>query len=151
MVEIVTYKSEYADAFMSLNYAWIEQLFGIEEPDKLILGDPEGQIINKGGEVLIALLNSKPVGACALVKKDEQTYELAKMAVSEETRGMKIGWQLGMGIVEKAKEFGAKKLVLETNSELKPAIGLYKKLGFQNICNSDASYQRCNVQMEMAL
>jgi len=151
MVQIVTYQPQYAHAFKSLNYAWIEQLFGVEEPDKLVLEDPEGQIINRGGEVLIALLNGNPVGACALVKKDEQTYELAKMAVSEEARGMKIGWQLGAGIVEKAKEIGVKKLVLETNSELKPAMGLYKKLGFQDTCKQNSSYERCNVQMEMAL
>ncbi|MEP5613231.1 MAG: GNAT family N-acetyltransferase [Cyclobacteriaceae bacterium] len=151
MVEIVRYKPEYADAFKSLNYAWIEQLFGVEEPDKLILEDPEGQIINTGGEVLIALLNGKPVGACALIKKSEETYELAKMAVSEESRGLKIGWRLGTEIVEKAKELGVKKLVLETNTELKPAIALYKKLGFQETCGPGSSYERCNVQMEMLL
>lgn len=151
MVEIVTYKSTYANAFKSLNYAWIDGFFGIEEPDRITLEDPEGQIIDKGGEVLIALLDGNPVGACALIKKSNDLYELAKMAVSEEARGLKIGWQLGVSIVAKAKEFGAKKLVLETNSELKPAIGLYKKLGFEDTCGAKASYERCNVQMELKL
>ncbi len=145
MVEIVTYRPKYAEAFRSLNYAWIEEF------DKIILEDPEGQIIEKGGEILVALLDENPVGVCALIKANDELFELAKMAVSNEVRGKKIGWKLGVGIVEKAKEFGAKKLFLETNSKLGPAIGLYQKLGFKNSCDDEAVYDRCNIKMELEL
>ncbi len=151
MVEIVTYESKYARAFKTLNYAWIKEFFAIEEFDKAILEDPEGQIIEKGGEILVALLNGNPVGVCALIKANDELFELGKMAVSEEARGKQIGWQLGVGIVEKAKEFGAKKLFLETNSKLGPAIGLYQKLGFKNSCDEKSVYDRCNIKMEMDL
>ncbi|MEQ9402020.1 MAG: GNAT family N-acetyltransferase [Cyclobacteriaceae bacterium] len=149
MVEIVSFQPMYATAFRNLNYAWIKQLFEVEESDKKILGDPQGAIIDKGGEVLIALLNGEPVGTCALVKKDQKTYELAKMAVSEDARGNQIGWKLGNAIVEKARELDAERLILETNSSLKPAIGLYRKLGFKEAHHTDSDYQRCNIQMEL--
>lgn len=148
MVEIVTYQPKYAEAFKSLNYAWIEQLFAVEESDRKMLEDPEGYIIDKGGEVLIALLDGNPVGTCALIKTDDTIYELAKMAVSEDARGNKIGLRLGLEIIEKAKEFGAEKLFLETNSSLTPAISLYKKLGFKDMSGEDSPYERCDVQME---
>lgn len=151
MVQIVTYQQEYADVFKSLNYAWIEELFEIEASDKRMLEDPEGQIISQGGEVLIALLDGQPVGTCALIKKNDSDYELAKMAVSEAARGNKIGWELGLGIVRKAREVGAKKLFLETNSTLIPAIHLYEKLGFTKICGDESPYQRCDIQMELIL
>jgi N-acetylglutamate synthase-like GNAT family acetyltransferase len=151
MVQIVTYQPTYAAAFKDLNYAWIEQLFEIEASDIYILENPQESIINQGGEVLIALLDGVPVGACALIKKNESLYELAKMAVAEEARGNKIGLKLGLGIIAKAKEFGASKLYLETNSELIPAINLYRKLGFVDSQKGDSPYERCNVQMEIEL
>ncbi len=134
-----------------LNYAWIRQLFKVEEFDKKLLEDPEGEIIAKGGEILIALMDGVAVGTCALIRKNDHVFELAKMAVSEAARGNKIGWKLGLGIVEKAKDFGASRLFLETNSELKPAINLYKKLGFRENCETESLYDRCNVKMEMDL
>ena len=149
MVEIVTYQPKYADAFKRLNYAWIEQLFAVEESDRKMLEDPEGYIIEKGGEVLIALLDENPVGTCALINSNGGTYELAKMAVSEEARGNKIGLKLGLAIIEMARDHKAKKLFLETNSSLKPAINLYRKLGFKDINPEDSPYERCDVQMEM--
>lgn len=151
VVQIVTYQPKYAEAFRSLNLAWIEQLFTVEKSDELVLGDPKGQIIDKGGEVFIGLLDGNPVGTCALIKHTDELYELGKMAVSEEARGLKIGLKLGIAIIEKAKGFGGKKLFLETNNSLGPAISLYKKLGFENSKNSDSLYERCNIKMEMEL
>lgn len=151
MVEIVPFKSEYSAAFRDLNYDWIEQYFEIEESDKLMLEDPKGHILDKGGDVLIALLDGKPVGTCALIKMEDKKYELAKMAVSKEAQGKKIGFRLGEETIKRAKEIGGKVLFLQTNSALTPAINLYKKLGFSNVSGEDSAYERCDVQMELKL
>ena len=58
---------------------------------------------------------------------------------------------IGQATIEKAKEIGAKKVYLETNSVLKPAISLYYKLGFKDVEGYDSPYNRCNVQMELPL
>lgn len=148
-IEIVDFQPEYAQVFKELNYQWIEQYFKVEASDQKMLEDPDTYILNKGGVILVALLKNKPVGVCALIKMDAQTYELAKMAVAPSARGHKVGWMLGLSILHKARTMNAKKLYLETNSILQPAINLYKKLGFREIQGADSPYQRCNVQMEL--
>ncbi|WP_373998449.1 GNAT family N-acetyltransferase [Bdellovibrio bacteriovorus] len=152
-VEIVPYSRKYRSAFLELNEEWIRTYFKIEQADRDALGDPEGYILKRGGFIFIALLNNKPVGVCALIKRDDPTYpyELAKMAVAPEARGKNIGWLLGNAVVEKAKELKAKKLFLESNTILKPAISLYEKLGFKKVVGPPTPYERCNIQMELKL
>ncbi len=151
MTEIVIFEPKYAIAFKELNEAWITQYFEMEDSDRKMLDDPQGYIIDKGGAILIALLNEKPVGTCALIKMKDNVYELAKMAVSPEAQGNQIGYKIGLATIEKAKELKAKKVYLETNSSLKPAISLYYKLGFKDVEGYDSPYNRCNVQMEIEI
>ncbi|MEM7298486.1 MAG: GNAT family N-acetyltransferase [Bacteroidota bacterium] len=150
-ISIVDFTANYRQAFRDLNYEWIEKYFAVEESDRKMLENPQGYIIDKGGAVLIALLNGEPVGTCALIKMDDEKYELAKMAVSPKAQGKKIGYLLGEATLEKARELGGKMVYLETNSSLTPAINLYKKLGFSDTCGNDSPYSRCDVQMEIEL
>ena len=78
-------------------------------------------------------------------------YELAKMAVSPKAQGKNIGWILGQAIIAKSRSLGAKKLYLESNTKLKPAINLYYKLGFHKVTGYPTPYERCNIQMELDL
>jgi len=73
------------------------------------------------------------------------------MAVSTEAKGMGIGYLLGKAAMKKAKKKDAKKLYLESNTLLKPAISLYHKLGFKKITGIPSPYERCNIQMEVVL
>jgi len=43
--------------------------------------------LQPGGHILMARYNREIVGTCALIKTDDDTYELAKMAVTERARG----------------------------------------------------------------
>lgn len=95
--------------------------------------------------------NGEIVGTCALIKLNDDTYELAKMAVSEAARGKGVGWLLGQAAIHKAREFKAKTIFLESNTILEPAIKLYQKLGFQKIVGQPSPYERCNIQMELKL
>jgi len=152
-VEIVEYKPEYKEAFKSLNEEWISTYFEMEEADYKALDNPEDYILNKGGKILVALYQNEPVGVCALIKTQNPDYdfEMAKMAVSPKAQGKNIGWLLGKAIVDAAKELGAKKLYLESNTILKPAINLYYKLGFEKVFGLSTPYKRCNIQMELVL
>lgn len=150
-ITFVDYSPIYQAEFKALNVEWISQHWELEEPDFNALNDPEGYILDQGGKILIALHNNTPVGCCALIKIDEYTYELAKMAVSPKVQGKRIGLQLGQKIINRAKSLGAKRLYLESNSVLKPAVNLYLKLGFTHLKESTSPYNRCNVQMELFL
>jgi DNA-binding MarR family transcriptional regulator/N-acetylglutamate synthase-like GNAT family acetyltransferase len=148
-VQIVDYSSEYAGAFKRLNEQWIATYFKMEETDYKSLDNPEEYILNGGGHIFVALYNNEPVGVCALIKMNdgEHDFELAKMAVSPAAQGKRIGYLLGQSALERARTLGAKKVYLESNTVLKPAINLYHKLGFHKIVGHPSPYERCDIQM----
>jgi ribosomal protein S18 acetylase RimI-like enzyme len=150
---IADYTKEYGDSFRSLNVEWISTYFKMEEADFKALDNPEAYIIAKGGFIKVALFMDEPVGVCAMIKMNngEHDYELAKMAVSPKVQGMGIGWLLGQAFINKAISLHAKKVYLESNTVLAPAINLYRKLGFTEIFGKPTPYQRSNIQMELII
>jgi len=152
-LQIVDYTPEYQHAFRQLNEEWISHWFTMEAADYKALDNPQGYILDKGGAILVALLNNQPVGVCALIKMHDGMYdfELAKMAVAPAARGKNIGYLLGKAIIEKAKALGAQQLYLESNTVLAPAIRLYQKLGFTKVAGHPTPYERCNIQMALRL
>jgi len=152
-VKIVEYHPKFQSAFRTLNEEWISNYFKMEEADYKALDHPEEYILNQGGKILVALYQDEPLGVCALIKMNDPDYdyEMAKMAVSPKAQGKSIGTLLGKSVIEKAKELGASKLYLESNTILKPAINLYYKLGFEKITGRPTPYERCNIQMELDL
>jgi len=150
-VQIVDYIPAYQQAFKRLNEEWITAYFKMEETDYKSLDHPDDYILHKGGHILIALYEQEPIGACALIKMDNNMFELAKMAVSPKAKGKGIGYLLGKACIEKARELGAERLYLESNTILKPAISLYHKLGFKKITGVPSPYERCNIQMMLDL
>jgi len=150
-VKIVAYEPQYKQAFKRLNEEWITQHFKMEAADHKSLDHAQEYILDKGGYIFIALYKDEPVGACALLKMGGKTFELAKMAVSPLAKGKGIGFLLGNAAIKKARKKGAKKLYLESNTILKPAINLYQKLGFKKVSGEPSPYERCNIQMELEL
>ena len=150
-IEIVPYRPKYKKPFKDLNVAWIEKHWEMENSDYKALEKPTENIINKGGYIAIALHQHRAVGTCALMKMSNGSFELAKMAVADEVKGMGIGFLLGQHVIAKAKELEAGTVYLESNTLLSPAINLYRKLGFQRVSGNDSPYNRCNIQMELHL
>lgn len=146
---IVPYQACYQSAFKSINKQWIQTYFVMEEADYKALDNPQEYILDQGGYIFIALIDDKPVGSCALIKMHDSDYdfELAKMAVSPQAQGNKIGYHLGQTALNHAKKLGAKKIYLESNTILAPAIRLYRKLGFTEIKGIASPYQHCDIQM----
>ncbi|MFD2098194.1 GNAT family N-acetyltransferase [Flagellimonas iocasae] len=152
-VTIVPYTDIYAPVFKSLNEEWISRYFKMEEMDHISLNHPKEYILDKGGYIGVALLDEKAVGVCALIPSQHESYdfELAKMGVSPKAQGKGIGKLLGQHMLEKAKSMGAKKLYLESNRILKPALSLYEKLGFKEVVGATSPYERSDIQMELLL
>ena len=151
-VEIVAYRSEYKNDFVRLNSDWISEYFKIEEADKKIFADPEAHIIKSGGFIFCALLGGKVVGVCALMKIDGNPlygYELAKLAVDKSARGLGLGEKLCRAAIEKAKSLSKKQIYIESNTRLKPAIALYKKLGFREIEDGKPIFERVDIQLAL--
>ena len=150
-VEIVDFRSEHAEAFRQMNLDWITLYWEVEDADRLYLENPRKKILEPGGAILMALDEGEAVGTVALISMGSGSYELAKMAVDERVRGKGIGWRLGRALLDRAREIGATRVYLESNTILEPAINLYRKLGFRSIKGSVSGYDRCNIQMEVWL
>lgn len=150
-VRIVTFDSRFRDDFRRLNVAWLTRYFRVEPIDELVLGNPESEIIQSGGEVLFALFDERVVGTVALKSEEPGEFELTKMAVDEPWQGRGIGRRLLSAAELIAKQRGAKKLVLYSQRSLAPAIHLYRSCGFKEIPLSDQRYSRCDIKMERAL
>ena len=150
-IEIVLYKPQYKEAFISLNREWITTYFRLEESDLKVFEDVEN-IITDGGQIFIALFDNKPVGCCALLHhKETGEYELAKMAVSPDHQGLGIGKSLGLCLVDYAKSKNVRYVFLEANTKLKASIVLYEKLGFKKSETYHPAYERCDMMMELYL
>ena len=150
-VQVVDFRPEHADAFRQMNLDWINHYWRVEDADRLYLDHPYEKIIDPGGAILIALHEGGTVGAVALIAMSGGSYELAKMAVAEHARGMGVGWRLGQAALDRAREMGAIRVYLESNTILEPAINLYRKLGFEPVERGVSPYERCNIQMEIRL
>ncbi len=152
-VSIIPYDPRYRAAFKALNEEWITAHWQMEEPDHHALDHPQEHILDKGGHIFVALYREEPVGVCALCRKNDPVhqYELAKLAVSPSAQGKGIGMLLCRTVIAKAKELGCKKIFLESNTLLRPAIQLYRKAGFREVEIYRPSYERVDIQMELAL
>lgn len=152
-VEIVEYRQEYLAVFKRLNIMWINSHWSLEPHDLETLSSPEDSILSKGGCILVALRDGVPMGVVALCRMENSEYdfEMAKLAVDPESRGTGLGEAICRAAIERAKSLGAKKLFLESNTLLKPAINLYRKLGFTELKEYHPAYERGDIQMELII
>ena len=149
---ILYFDNTLAKEFTNLNYEWLEKYFVIEPHDTEMLENPKTYIIDKGGEILFAKVNDTIVGTVALIKISDNYYELAKMAVTEQFQGKKIGKLLLEAVITYAQEHGIKTLMLESNRTLKAALHLYQKIGFIEIpTDPNSPYDRADIKMELHL
>ena len=149
-IEIIDYGPEYAVYFEMINKAWLEEYFTIEPIDKYVLENPKGAILDQGGEILFAKMEDRVVGTAALRLVDSGIYELTKMGVENDVRGRGVGKILCTAAIEKARDKGAKKIVLYSNRILANAIHIYLKMGFLEV-PLDAVYKRSDIKMELSL
>lgn len=149
-ITIVDYLPRYKRDFYDLNKDWLDKYFRFEREDDLSLNNPEEYFLAKGGFIFFALDGGEAVGTVAL-KATGQGYEMCKMAVREDKRGLGIGRMLIRRCMARVKENGGKRLFLQSNDILKPAMRLYEGSGFKYIPlpQQGGDYERANVMMEM--
>ena len=147
-LQIVDFSPSYADAFLRLNEEWLEKYFWVEDIDRTVLTDPQGQIIDHGGHILFARLGNDIVGTAALKHHGDATFELTKMAVTAARQVAGIGRALMSASIERFDSAGGKMLYLETHSSLSTAIGLYKSAGFVHaVAPAVSEYARADTYM----
>jgi ribosomal protein S18 acetylase RimI-like enzyme len=151
-IEVVEYDDAYKKDFARLNYEWISKYYEIEAHDHDQLDNPRQYIVEKGGQIFFALTDGHVAGTVALIRVNYDVFELAKMAVSPEFQGYKIGDRLMEACVDYAHREGAKCIFLESNTKQFAAINLYRKFGFiETPLDPNSQFVRANIRMELAL
>ncbi len=146
-IKIVDYRPGHQSYFEKLNRAWIEKLFTMEPVDEFVLTHPEEAILKNGGAILMAEYKGAVAGTVGLRKVDSFTYEFTKMAVDENFRRLGIAEAICYASFKKAKQLGAKQVILYSNTLNAGAIKLYEKAGFQHVPVEPGVYKRANVKM----
>jgi len=152
LLTIREFSDDLAPHFHDINAEWIEAMFKLEATDRDVLENPRARIVDPGGVILFAEAQGLGiVGACALQKTGERSFELTKMGVRASARGLKVGEFLLRAVIERAIDIGAEPLYLLTNKKCEAAIHLYEKAGFAHdadiMARYGARYERCNVAM----
>ncbi|WP_395045579.1 GNAT family N-acetyltransferase [Flavobacterium sp.] len=88
-------------------------------------------------------------GISQLENSIENICELQKMYFLQEARGKGIGMEMILKCLAKANEFGFEKCYLETLPEMLNAQILYKKVGFEYLCEplGETGHSSCPVWM----
>lgn len=152
MGEIVGYRPEYSNDFKNLNLAWLEEFFYVEPHDEKLLLACRENIIDRGGFIFFYREHKKILGTFALIKIDDVTFELGKMAVHKSSQGKGIGQKLMQHCIAFGKSQGWKRIILYSNRRLENSIYLYQKFGFKEVeIEKDNPYDRANIKMEFNL
>ena len=139
-------------AFRDINLEWIERFFAVEAKDRAVLDDPHTYILGPGGAILLAEEEGESIGVVSLVVMREGSVELAKMGVRPGAQGKGVGRMLVSAALAKARKMGMRRVYIETNSALGPALKLYRDAGFVPLPQMIASpYARADVQLELFL
>jgi GNAT superfamily N-acetyltransferase len=149
LVEIITYSDEYAADFRQLNLEWLNRYDLAESHDLEIINDPKKTILDRGGVIYLAKSETRIIGTAGLVTAEEGVFELIKMAVSPAFQGRGVAKMLLEKCLDTAWQLTARKIFLYSNSQLIPAITLYKKYGFIHVDASNSPYKTADVKMEL--
>ncbi|MGB2245603.1 MAG: GNAT family N-acetyltransferase, partial [Flavobacteriaceae bacterium] len=110
---------EDAQAFKDLNIEWLSTYFVVEAIDELVLGQPQKEIINRGGYIFMAEENEKVIGTFAFLKKSDRVYEFSKMAIDPTQRGKGYGTSMLQFALRYAEQHHWEKIVLYSSTKLK--------------------------------
>ena len=112
--------------------------FGVNRPNTVYYDPTTDQLFElfqkKGAVYNVAEIDGSIAGGAGLYPTDglpDDTCELVKMYLLPEARGLGAGRMLIEKCLEQATELGYKNVYLETMPELKQAMNVYAKFGFQ--------------------
>lgn len=147
-MEIISYQKKYKQDFISLNTAWVEKYFVMEQEDREILENVD-DLLNQGAMIFFAVENDTVLATCMALPTGDDVWEICKLAANEKYQGSGAGSAVFKACMDYAAENGAKKLTLISNHILKPALHIYEKFGFKRVeLTRGSEYERADVQCE---
>ncbi|HFU4060188.1 TPA: GNAT family N-acetyltransferase [Streptococcus suis] len=149
-MNIETYKPEYKEAFIAMNLAWIEEMFQVEDEDRMVLGSIEERLAN-GGEIFFAINDEGEIMAsCMVAPLPSGEWEIEKFAAKKEFAGQGAGKACLQACMDFIKEKQIQKVIIVSNRKCVSAIHLYRKFGFIEIPvdKNKFPYERADIAFE---
>lgn len=99
-----------------------------------LAGLPGAYAPPQGGLFLARAADGTPLASGAFrAMKAGEGCEMKRVFVSPEARGLRLGWAMVEALMEKAREAGYRRIMLDTLPSMTEAHHLYEKLGFMPI------------------
>ncbi len=95
------------------------------------LDDLSAKYTPPNGELFAIIDDNSVLGMAAYHKHSDIRCEMKRLYVTPAVRGLHLGDALVNAVIKAAEKAGYKEMVLDTLSEMKSAIHLYKKYGFE--------------------
>lgn len=149
-MEIIDYEDRYKQALEDISLPWLLEYDLLEPVDLEMLADPH-RFLAGGGRVLLARCGEEIVGMVMLELQGDGQCEALKFGVKEEFRGRGIGTALMEAVIQAARDAGQTKIVVTSNHQLKDALRIYEKFGFEYVTYSDKWFQLSDIRMERDL
>ncbi len=151
-IEIRQFQPSDADVVAALNRTWLVQYGLLEPPDELFLEDPGGKVIGAGGAIFVAVRGDEVVGTSSMLPVAPGVVELVKLAVAADVQGQGVGRRLIEVSLDFARQQGASRVTLISNSKLEAALRLYQRFGFRRLpLPADQPYATADIYMELSL
>lgn len=150
-IRIVKWDEDYRDDFIDLSLEWLVKYNVMEKKDMEMLLHPVKEIIRDGGMIFFALDGDDVIGTISMIKHSDETYEIAKLGVTEEYQGQAIGRFLIEHAIDWAKAKQASTIILYTIGILEAAVGLYESYGFKQVELDEHHYDETDMKMELVL
>lgn len=148
-MKVIEYQEKYKKDFVKLNTQWVERYFVMEDADLEVLEHVD-DLLKSGAMIYFAVEEDQVLATCMAMPLDGDVWEICKLAASGQYTGTGAGSAVFRASMNYAKEHGAKKLTLISNSRLKPALHIYKKFGFKEVPLNKAywGFERADIEFE---
>ena len=148
-MQVIEYQEKYKKDFVKLNTQWVERYFVMEDADLEVLEHVD-DLLKSGAMIYFAVEEDQVLATCMAMPLDGDVWEICKLAASGQYTGTGAGSAVFRASMNYAKEHGAKKLTLISNSRLKPALPIYKKFGFKEVPLNKAywGFERADIEFE---
>ena len=115
------------------------------------MDDIQKNYFDQNGVFLVITEDDRVIGTGAIRRLEDHVCELKRLFLLEEYQGKGLGYRLLLELLQAAREFGYKKIRLETAPRyLKRATSLYRRVGFYEIPKYEATHPN-DIAMEMIL
>lgn len=97
------------------------------------LSDFPASYLPPAGALIVAARDEHLAGSVAMRRLDDEVCEMKRLYVRPDFRGLGVGRELAVAIIESAKGMGYRHMRLDTLPGMEDAQRLYRALGFQDI------------------